>query len=450
MFTQRHLLPTVLVIASLFISACNKKSDSDGDTATPPVEKTPTNQQPTLVVLLEFKLPTFQTTPESWQEKIFSYKAGSVNDYYYEVSGGDFGLSPVTNAGNVHDGIVSIHFDEAHPNSGVDHYERAEQSIKKSIEQISQNGFDFSIYDKNHDNKISSKELTLVFVVAGAESSTMHAPSPGVGALTTYLNQGQVPTVNGVTLMEENIGKYFIMGELHYTTIQPVDASIGIIAHELGHAVFDLPDLYDTVNDTNGIGMYGLMGSGEWTAISDAEYSGDTPTHMSAWSKVKTGWYTPEVYDVNDTKDITLHATGTQEYNIVRINVTNDEYFLLENRGNNGFDRGLRYANDNYIFNGGLAIWHIDESIIRQNPTHPNDNAQHKGVDLEEADNSNSLDDTNSSNDDPSDLLYYSGHNTKFTPSSLPNSNLYDHTVSGLYISNISVVGNSMTLKIGQ
>ena len=450
MLTKRDLLTSSILAATLFMSACNQKSDSDAGVITP-APKTAATKQPTLVVLLEFNSPSFQTAPEAWQEKIFSYQSGAVNDYFYEVSGGEFGVIPVQDAGNVHDGIVSIHLDEDHPNSGVDHYEYAEVSVKKSIEKIAQEGFDFSVYDSDGDHKISSQELTIIVVVAGAESSTTHATSPGVGALTTYLSPAAVPTVNGVTLMQKDIGKYFIMGELHYTTTQATDASIGIMVHELGHAVFDLPDLYDTsVNARNGIGMYGLMGSGEWTASGDTQYPGDTPVHMSAWSKIKAGWYTPTTYHATDSKDITLYATGTDKYNIVKIEVTPDEYFLLENRGDNGFDRGLRYANANYTFKGGLAIWHIDNTVISNNPIHPNDNALHKGVDLEEADASNSLNDSNSSNDDPSNLLYYSGHNTSFTPTSAPSSLLYSGSNSDLFISNISVAGNSMTMHIGQ
>jgi len=445
---QRHLLTTLTLLSVLFLTACDKKSDAD-ESSTPPKEAK--KRQPTLVVLLEFKSPLFQTQPQVWQDKIFSYQKGSVNDYFYEVSGGAFGITAVEDAGDVHQGIVSVHLDQVHPDSGVDHYERAEDSIKKSIEQIAQGGFDFSVYDTDGDTKISSKELTLMFVVAGAESSTDHAPSPGIGALTTDLNPAKVPHVNGVTLMEQSSGKYFIMGELHYTTAQPHDASIGVIVHELGHAIFDLPDLYDTSsNQTNGIGLYGLMGSGAWTATNDTQYPGDTPVHMSAWSKLQTKWYTPTVYSVTDSQEVTLYATGTEKYNIVKIDVTPDEYFLLENRGDNGFDQGLRYADTNYIFSGGLAIWHIDNTKITDDPAHPNDDATHKGIDLEEADNSNSLNDTDNSNDAPGDLLFYSGHNISFTPTTSPDSTLNTGDNSHLFISNISVVGNSMTLKIGQ
>ena len=62
------------------------------------------------------------------------------------------------------------------------------------------------------------------------------------------------------------------------------DATIGVMAHELGHAYFDLPDLYDTSEVGAGIGYFGLMGSGSWGRKSSSEKAGATPIHLSAWS----------------------------------------------------------------------------------------------------------------------------------------------------------------------
>ena len=60
--------------------------------------------------------------------------------------------------------------------------------------------------------------------------------------------------------------------------------SIGTVAHETGHA-FGLPDLYDTdrVAGTEGIGEWGLMGSGNYATPS-------SPASLDAWSLVQLGW----------------------------------------------------------------------------------------------------------------------------------------------------------------
>ena len=66
------------------------------------------------------------------------------------------------------------------------------------------------------------------------------------------------------------------------TCIMPV----GTVAHETGH-VFGLPDLYDTdkTSRTEGIGEWGLMGSGNFAR----SYS---PASYDAWSLAEMGWVT--------------------------------------------------------------------------------------------------------------------------------------------------------------
>lgn len=60
---------------------------------------------------------------------------------------------------------------------------------------------------------------------------------------------------------------------------------IGVFCHEFGHA-FGLPDLYDANGGTEGIGHWGLMGSGNWNTPAN-------PAHMCAWSKAELGWVIP-------------------------------------------------------------------------------------------------------------------------------------------------------------
>ncbi|UCG52203.1 MAG: M6 family metalloprotease domain-containing protein, partial [Candidatus Latescibacterota bacterium] len=78
-------------------------------------------------------------------------------------------------------------------------------------------------------------------------------------------------------------------------TIQPAVGSvngcgsgiieIGIFCHEFGHA-FGLPDFYDTDGGSQGIGHWGLMGSGNWN-------DPPNPAHMTAYSKAELGWVVP-------------------------------------------------------------------------------------------------------------------------------------------------------------
>ncbi|MFX0208748.1 MAG: M6 family metalloprotease domain-containing protein, partial [Candidatus Hodarchaeota archaeon] len=159
---------------------------------------------------------------------------------------------------------------------------------------------------------------------------------------------------------------------------------VGTFTHELGHAIGDLPDLYDTDYSSDGIGRWGLMGSGAWNyneTLGSGEKPGDTPTHLCAWSKIKMGWLNPKIITAHQS-DIVLPAIETTNKNSVlkfylsnnSHSVTLHEYFLVCFRNQTGFDSALPGS--------GILIWHIDEC----NKYEGNDGERRKLVDLEEAD----------------------------------------------------------------
>ena len=244
------------------------------------------------------------------------------------------------------------------------------------------------------------------------------------------------------------------------------DATIGVMAHELGHAYFLLPDLYDTSGIGAGIGYFGLMGSGSWGYKSTSEKSGATPTHLSAWSKEKIGACVPQTVD-NGTDNFTLpavyqssiHAASCEIYKATTS--TSGEYFLFENRSSGGYDEGLSYLiKDNMTnysigssYTGGIAIWHIkdilDSCFNEDNVSYYNtcETQSPPLIDLEEA---NDADLDNASSNGRTTHLFYNGNSATFDNSSTPNSKLYDNSSSGISATNISVAGDSMTLTISK
>ncbi|MDP2172238.1 MAG: M6 family metalloprotease domain-containing protein [Candidatus Cloacimonadaceae bacterium] len=223
----------------------------------------------------------------------------------------------------------------------------------------------------------------------------------------------------------------------------------GVLAHQFGHLI-GLPTLFD--NDSSngrsqGIGNWGLMGTGVWNA------SGYVPAQVSGWCRDFLGWE-DTITIVEDRENITIdhfldHESGKNR--LYKIPISEDEYFLIENRRQNPDDSinpyngmpsytfkllaaGVQDYYDNYpllpYFNfmenryigsewdfflpglggplpsgmnqpvdgSGLLIWHIDENVIRETFTlnfdknRINGNALHKGIDLEEADGIQHLD----------------------------------------------------------
>jgi immune inhibitor A len=270
-------------------------------------------------------------------------------------------------------------------------------------------------------------------------------------------------TLDNVSLLDSDYygqNGYSQFGELQGSSSTDTwDATIGIIAHELGHAYFRLPDLYDTSNVGEGIGSFGLMGGGSWTRKSSSEKSGATPVHLSAWSKENLSICTPQTVS-SGTNNIALPAVYQSSIHGASCGIykattsTSGEYFLFENRSSGGYDQGLgtlwdissnSYAGSNYI--GGVAIWHVKDILSSCSGNNNCEAQSPKLVDLEEA---NDADLDSGSSRGRTTHLFYSSNSATFNNSSTPNSKLYDNSSSGISVTSISAAGDCMTLTISK
>ena len=388
---------------------------------------------PLLVILLEYDNQTLLSDDATWAQKIFGESESELNSYYKEISNDQFRFTPVSESYNTaDDGIVKVHLSRNHPDTDIDSplfYTKLAQDIGDAITAVDPY-VDFSNYDNNADGALQSSELTVIFVIAGYEDAYAggHVTN-GIWAHQNALQSSDAPTLDGVSLFDTSKGgKFALFGERHKDSDGEHDATVGIIAHELGHAVFDLPDLYDVTESSAGIGIFGLMGSGTWTRKNTTEFYGDTPTHMSAWSKSFIGWVTPREYA---NTSAVLYETASSSYNVIKIPISANHYYLLENRNDSGYDRGLRMLEG--AFGGGLLIWHIDLKKLTTDEFENNSvnaDLNEKGVDVVEA-NDPVLDSDPSSPGNAKALFYY------------PNRSRF-----GSKITKISTPGNAMNLEI--
>ncbi|MFW9934033.1 MAG: M6 family metalloprotease domain-containing protein [Candidatus Thorarchaeota archaeon] len=141
----------------------------------------------------------------------------------------------------------------------------------------------------------------------------------------------------------------------------PGDPSfVGVLAHEFGHDL-GLPDLYDV--DYTGaeyVGHWGLMAKGSWNGPMDL---GDQPSHMMGWCKSQLGWVnaTNTVEVASDlTTVIDPLEQSTSGVHLVRINITAEQYFLIEVRRKIGYDASLPWSGAG---GEGVVITYIDESL---------------------------------------------------------------------------------------
>jgi len=440
------------VVGLLTITGCGGGGGTVVDTTTVPLDEnvTATNgsKLPLIIIRIEFNDYQFTSPASTWSQKIFGTSDGQLNDYYDEISYGNFQFEVVNETyGDVNDGIITVQLNENHPNNIEEKIDRLRSGAILANDYI-----DFSQYDRNGNSAISADELQIMFLVAGGELAT--SAQPGVWAHTwcmdSSFNSVTPPTLDNVKLMScSDEGVYSAFGEKHFNADIGNDATIGVIAHELGHAVFELLDLYDTDGTSAGIGNFGLMGGGSWAYKEEDSYAGATPTHMTGWSKVYSGFVSPTVINANIT-DLDINATSSLNYNLYKVPTgRTGEYFLVENRAASGYDRGLYSLQGSGSFEGGLSILHIDDTLLSgcSYDNSCNDDETHKLVDVEEANNDLTLD-SDSSYEGQYNNLFFAGNNDSFMPDSSPNSKRYDGVDSGVSITNISNAGATMTLDI--
>jgi len=388
---------------------------------------------PLVLIAINFNDYSIVDSDLNWNEKIFGGLYGQINHYYKEVSNGRFLLQEANETkSTINDGIIQVTLAKNHPGNNL----MSRTDLADAL-NLADPFIDFSLYDKNSNGNIEVDELQIMFIVAGgetaygdAESSSVWAHASGLSSRFSSDNE-PAPLVDGVRVMDYFAnGKYSRFGERQGNH----SATIGVIVHELGHAIFGLPDLYDRNQLSAGIGYFGLMGSGSWTAKNSA-LPGETPPHMCAWSKLKVQWVDAQVVSINSSS-LELRASHSSSSNIIKVETDDpNEYFLVENRSPRGYDAGLFRLNG-IDFAGGVAIWHIDETQANEQ----NDDASHKLVDLEEANDAGL--DLSPYNNGTRTNLFYGGNSISFDNLTSPNSKKYDGVATNIGVNNISVVGS--------
>ena len=228
-------------------------------------------EQPTLLVLVSFNDISISSDLEMWRQRIFTDQY-SVRQYFLQNSNQQYDMQPA-----IGDGLVSVSLDMNHPNFGSNYL----YSSRLASQILTQLGKQINLhqFDKNQNGILETRELALVFVLAGYEQSFGgdNANTPNIWAHQSNTN------IASQTIKAD---KYVLFGEYHGQK----QASIGLICHELGHLLFNLPDLYDRDGSSAGAGHWGVMSFGTWNTSGDQ--LGDRPANMLAWSRQRVGFTT--------------------------------------------------------------------------------------------------------------------------------------------------------------
>jgi immune inhibitor A len=386
----------------------------------------PTGNFNTLALLVHFTDNLSSTVPSFFDQLIFGSSGSSVRVYYQEVSYGTLTLVTVDlpssrgwyTAPQTYAYYVNGQY-------GFGTYPRNAQRLTEDVVYLADPYVDFSQYDNDNDGYVDA--LFVIHAGSGAEYtgnpndiwshqwSTLHPPHVDGVYVTTYSMEPEYWS-------------------------SPGDMTIGVYCHELGH-VFGLPDLYDYDYDSEGVGRWSLMAVGSWNGP-----MGSSPAHPDAWSRAQLAFVTP-VTITSNTQGVVVNSvelTSTNSvYYVWKNGSANNEYFLLENRQQTGYDA--------YLPSNGLLIWHVDENMWNndnQCTDHQNCNCVlHYKVALEQADGKLDLEYNNNSGDD-GDPYPGTTNNRAFNLDSTPNSGSYADCTSSVEVKNISNSGITMTADI--
>jgi M6 family metalloprotease-like protein len=238
--------------------------------------------------------------------------------------------------------------------------------------------------------------------------------------LTTTLRGGGV--INEAIIMPQTDSRSTPMP----ITVDP----LGVYTHEFGHWL-GLPDLYCTAPTCL------LDGAGEWSLMADGIYNSDrngptptwygsSPAHLDAWSRAYLGWVNPrtpgnEFISLSDVESVPTPPTPAPGTNVIKIQASSaspSQYFLIENRQQDGYDAGLP--------GHGLLVWLIDEDVInaKLSSNSINNSQSRPGLKLIEADGDFALLRTGAGSDTGSagDPFPGSTGNTRLTPMTRPSS----------------------------
>lgn len=243
---------------------------------------------------------------------------------------------------------------------------RPEMMIIEACQAIDSE-IDFSLYDEDNDGYIDN---IFAFYAGYGENLGVAAPSECIWPHSWDIEQATpIPYYfDGVRLN-------------HYACTNEIDLSdmmdgIGTFVHEFSH-VMGLPDLYATNYSS-------AFTPGSWSVMDEGPYNNNsrTPPLYSSFERLSLGWLDPICID--RPQNIKLAPVSENRAYYIPTD-SEEEYFLIENRQQTGWDTFIPYH--------GMLVWHIDynENIWRFNTV--NDRKDHQYVDLIEADNSQRSDD---------------------------------------------------------
>lgn len=300
-----------------------------------------------LVVLVDFKNKKFADGHDlEYYKNVINGKdfsdeeegyVGSVRDYFLAQSNGQFELD----------------FDVVGPvtmskNSGYYGNDGAYQKDEKVYEMIKEacDGIQDKVNLKDYDWDGDGEADQVFFLYAGLGQ----ASGGSAGTIWPHESELRYWPCGVLSYSTGKINTYACANELQPETqgsSRYISAGIGTICHEFSHCL-GFADMYDTTGGGGyGMSVFDVMDQGSYNG------NGFVPCNYTAFERIYAGWVEAIELEspatVKDMKSVSDYGRPFIMYNYKNTN----EYFLLENRQNTGWDKGLYGSN-------GLLIVHVN------------------------------------------------------------------------------------------
>lgn len=355
-----------------------RKTRSNSELA-PTTDRTPFDlhgKHKGLVILVEYPDRPFKYTHENLDQQLnevgYSQRGhiGSVHDYFYSQSYGQFDLEfDVVGPVQVSKKYSYYGKDNGHP--GDDMYVGTMVAEACELAYADGEGVNFADYDWDDDG-----EAEMVVCIYAGYGQAQGAPSNTVWPQQWFLSEakeyddGPGALDFGGTIVD----CYLVLNELAGASGTKLDG-IGTFCHEYSHSL-GLPDLYNTVGGST-------FGMGDWNLMDSGCYNGDSavPCAYTAYERTFCGWLEPTVLsegcEVTDMKSI----TDAPEAYIIYNEAHTDEYFMLQNIQQNGWNECAP--------GHGMLVIHVDYDKDVWDNNVVNNTASRRRCTIVPADNNN-------------------------------------------------------------
>lgn len=384
-----------------------------------------TGKKKGLIILVEFKDRKFKGahTPELYNRIVneigysdpeLGFK-GSVKDYFLAQSHGlmefDFDIvGPVEMP-------YSYKYYGRPSATGADDYQIIGNMIADACKAVDDE-VDFTQYDWD-----GNKDVEQVFVIYAGYGQASYPD-----AYTIWPHKSSIYAGTGKNLFLDGVRVDTYACSCELGTNGKIDG-IGTICHEFSHCL-GLPDFYDIENPNNG--AYGM---GQWSLMCTGGYNGNSfcPANYTAYERMCVGWLTPEELKENCQIEGMKSLADSQEAYIIYNDNFRDEFYMLENRQQKGWDEALP--------NSGLLITHVDYDSRIWSYNNPNSPTSQKRYGITNPHERCAVVLADNTTENAAGDIYPYAQNDSLTGLSLPAAMLYNANSDGSYNMNKAVKG---------